>query len=740
MGTDFLNEMITTFTGWISEILDFIQSSIIKAFSLDLSTFHDFIPNAKDFYFIFVGIGIGIVLFNFMWQSFKMMGLITGGEAEEPIPLITKSILYLILVGYAQDIFNTIINLGKVPYDKFANLELSIETIKITDLLDNLALILTGVLTPALPLVLLIIAIIIGVNYLKLLFEIAERYIILAILQFIAPICIAFGTNKGTKPIFDTYFRMLGGQILLLILHTWFLRMFLNMMVMSVSTVDLTNVVLWILFILGFLKTAQKLDTILAMLGFNTPKTGDTMLGEMLLAGRIATSGIGNGINSVGQNATDGANAVNTGVTGSIKRMADSTFLGKGISAVKQNQENKANKFSQSATTDNPTANQIKDFEKGINSENNYAVQGIGKIANGSYKNNGSITGANAVKAMNKYFGNSNGASLNNNSKDAVATNVTDERVIPSAVESSTNENADTQSLNENIGSENSILHSGDENVDTHSLNENIGSENSILHSDNENVDTQSLNENISSENSILHSNNNEMLGVETTSNQKSNYSSDLVDEMVIDNSDNADVIDNMSTENKIKNAFGKIASSFEKDTSIPSYNEVNIDESNIDDMNDTYTGVQGNVSSFEDDGNLVDNDISKSTNGNTVTVNEQEPINETITTQIQTHNVQQPKYVDLEIGGGKIRGFERGADETREFVMYSSEQFERPEGNYTTETSNDGVRWYKQYAEPTVIKTPTGKISPTSKKAIIKETIEYRLPKSPNQAPSIKR
>ncbi len=101
MVTDFLNEILTTLTEWISSILDLIQNAILKAFSLDLSTFHEFIPNAKDFYYIFVGIGIGIVILNFMWQSFKMMGLITGNEAEEPIPLVVKSVIYLILVGFA---------------------------------------------------------------------------------------------------------------------------------------------------------------------------------------------------------------------------------------------------------------------------------------------------------------------------------------------------------------------------------------------------------------------------------------------------------------------------------------------------------------------------------------------------------------------------------------------------------------------------------------------------------------
>ncbi len=139
MVTDFLNEILATLTEWVASILEFIQNGVLSAFSLDLSTFHEFIPNAKDFYYIFIGIGIGIVIFNFMWQSFKMMGLIMGGEAEEPIPLIAKSVVYLILVGFAQDIFNTIIDLGKVPYNLVVNQKLEAGTPAISDLIGSLS-------------------------------------------------------------------------------------------------------------------------------------------------------------------------------------------------------------------------------------------------------------------------------------------------------------------------------------------------------------------------------------------------------------------------------------------------------------------------------------------------------------------------------------------------------------------------------------------------------------------------
>ncbi len=88
-----------------------------------------------------------------------------------------------------------------------------------------------------------------------------------------------------------------------------------------------------------------------------------------------------------------------------------------------------------------------------------------------------------------------------------------------------------------------------------------------------------------------------------------------------------------------------------------------------------------------------------------------------------------EPVYSDIEIGGGRITGYEDLGDGSKEFVMYSAEKYLKPEGEYESMTSNDGAVWYKQYAEPTIKKIPlaeeNGRVSYT-------ETIEHKLPKKP--------
>jgi len=88
-----------------------------------------------------------------------------------------------------------------------------------------------------------------------------------------------------------------------------------------------------------------------------------------------------------------------------------------------------------------------------------------------------------------------------------------------------------------------------------------------------------------------------------------------------------------------------------------------------------------------------------------------------------------QPIYSGIEIGGGRITGYEDMGNGSKEFIMYSSEKYLKPEGEYQAITSNDGATWYKQYAEPTIKKIPTAEENGRVKYT---ETIEHKLPRTP--------
>lgn len=67
------------------------------------------------------------------------------------------------------------------------------------------------------------------------------------------------------------------------------------------------------------------------------------------------------------------------------------------------------------------------------------------------------------------------------------------------------------------------------------------------------------------------------------------------------------------------------------------------------------------------------------------------------------------PMFSHVEIGGGRITGVETapGASEGVRFAMYSADQYMEPDGTYSPITTQDGAKWYKQYAKDVVDKQP---------------------------------
>lgn len=100
---------------------------------------------------------------------------------------------------------------------------------------------------------------------------------------------------------------------------------------------------------------------------------------------------------------------------------------------------------------------------------------------------------------------------------------------------------------------------------------------------------------------------------------------------------------------------------------------------------------------------------------------------------QNQTIPQQPPSFREVEIGGGRITGYETpaGGGEERQFAMYNAGQYMTPSGDYETVQTADGETWYKQYAQPTVEKTPYEEPGGSIK---YKERIIEQMPQVPKR------
>lgn len=216
---------------WIAEQvmhgLDMISTSVLGALGCDMSTFLRYFPAAGTMYGIFVALAIGIILLNWVWQLFKNFGLAAGIEAEDPVKLSLRSVLFILLAYFSDDIVNIVLKIGGTPYKWI--LTSDIPPLNFADF-NSVILVLLGVLANgAVAIIALALVLMLAWNYIKLLFEAAERYVLLGVLVYTAPVAFAMGASQTTASIFKSWCRMLGGQVFLLVMNAWCLRLFTSM-------------------------------------------------------------------------------------------------------------------------------------------------------------------------------------------------------------------------------------------------------------------------------------------------------------------------------------------------------------------------------------------------------------------------------------------------------------------------------------------------------------------------------
>lgn len=216
---------------WIAEQvmygLDLITTSVLGALGCDMSIFLRYFPAAETMYSIFVALSIGIILLNWVWQLFKNFGLGAGIEAEDPVKLSIRSVLFILLAYFSDDIVNTVLKIGGTPYAWIMDSELP--ALSFADF-NSVMLVIIGVCANgAVALITLIIVLVLAWNYLKLLLEAAERYVLLGVLVYTAPVAFSMGASQSTSNIFKSWCRIFGGQIFLLLMNAWCLRLFTSM-------------------------------------------------------------------------------------------------------------------------------------------------------------------------------------------------------------------------------------------------------------------------------------------------------------------------------------------------------------------------------------------------------------------------------------------------------------------------------------------------------------------------------
>ena len=180
-----LDSIVEWIATQIMNLLDLVTGSVLGALGCDMSTFLRYFPAAETLYEVFAAIAVGFILLNLVWQLFKNFGLGVGLSAEDPTKLAIKSILFIFWHVCRSD-HGAHLGIAGTPYDWVV--DTALPPIEFSNFGSVLTVIVGCLASGSVSLIVLILVIIIAWNYIKLLFEAAERYILVGVLIYTAPI------------------------------------------------------------------------------------------------------------------------------------------------------------------------------------------------------------------------------------------------------------------------------------------------------------------------------------------------------------------------------------------------------------------------------------------------------------------------------------------------------------------------------------------------------------------------
>jgi len=280
--------------GLTLECWQYYSSELLDIMSLDFAYLEAHVPIIPDIMQVMLAVGWALLMGNLVFQAVKSMASGLGFEGEDPKLLFARTFVFAFLLLASPQICELGLELTSRVMEA---LEIP-DAVHVT-LVDESAF---GGLTAAWLLV-IICGIVIMFKVFKLILEIAERYVILAMLTIMAPLAFATGGSKSTSAIFTGWCRMFGSMCLLMATNVVFFKMLLSVLSTVPSGLD---VLPWMVLIMMIVKVAKKADAIVTRIGLNPAITGDSFGGRGLpgmLAYTVVRTMTAQAVRTIGQAA-----------------------------------------------------------------------------------------------------------------------------------------------------------------------------------------------------------------------------------------------------------------------------------------------------------------------------------------------------------------------------------------------------------------------------------------------------
>ncbi len=306
----------------VTKVMDAVSGLFLNALGTDMTAMEEYFPFVSSAFTVMQYTAWALLFLIVVWQLFKTFaGPFT--EGEEPWGLLLKGGLFAFLIYYSKPIFLYVLNIARAPYTALMDLAMTGEDFTfagVEAVIKNGLIQFVSNMSVVGAILQIILIITLGWNYFKLLLEVVERYIVVGVLCYTSPLAYSMGASKATGQVFKSWCRMVGSQLLLLVMNVWFLRAFNTSIAQFVINGGaLSNgkgsIFLWLFCAIAFLKTAQRFDSYLSSIGLNVAQTGTGMGMELLLAARVVT-GIGGGAFKSAGSVFKGAGGAAAGAAG----------------------------------------------------------------------------------------------------------------------------------------------------------------------------------------------------------------------------------------------------------------------------------------------------------------------------------------------------------------------------------------------------------------------------------------
>lgn len=251
--------------GLTLEAWQYFSSALLDVMSLDFQYLKTHIPVIDEIILVLVAVGWALLIGNLAFQALKSMVSGLGFEGEDPKFLFARTFVFGFLLLVSPEICE--IGLG-ITSNVIALLQVP-NAINVT-FLDAAAF------SPlnASWLIVIIFDVILMFKVFQMILEMAERYVILAMLTITAPLAFAMGGSRATSEIFTGWCRMYGSMCLLMVTHVIFFKLLLSVVSTVPGGID---VLPWMILILAIVKVARKADAIVTRIGLNPAITGDSL-------------------------------------------------------------------------------------------------------------------------------------------------------------------------------------------------------------------------------------------------------------------------------------------------------------------------------------------------------------------------------------------------------------------------------------------------------------------------------